>query len=317
VRGPDNKSNGFFIRCLKGLCTPQPSMAYAGPDQIYLTDTITTLAGNSPAFGTGIWHIISGTGGIIDDTLSPTSSFSGLRGIVYLLRWSISNTCGIYSDTVAISFAPVMGQPCPNIPTISYGGQIYNTVLIGTQCWLKDNLNVGTMILSDQEGQLQTDNGIVEKYCVNNDSVNCNIWGGLYEWDEAMQYDSGNSQGICPDGWHIPDNSEWAALSMYLGEQVEAGGKMKSTGTLEEYSGLWHAPNTGATNSSGFTGLPAGTRVWEGYFFRINYAANFWSTSWHTSGTSYYWGLYNNFSFLFLSNTYHMDGLSIRCLKNN
>ncbi len=317
VRGADGKSNGFFIRCMKGLCTPQPSKAFAGPDQIYLTDTITTLAGNSPAFGTGTWHIISGAGGIIDDTLSPNSSFTGLRGIVYLLTWSISNICGTYIDTMAISFAPIMGQPCPDILTISYGGQTYNTVLIGIQCWLKENLNVGTMIISDQEGHLQTDNGIVEKYCPDNDSAKCNLYGGLYEWDEAMQYNSGNMQGICPDGWHIPDNFEWVALEYYLGKQMAAGGKMKSTGSLEEYSGLWHAPNTGATNSSGFTGLPAGIRWYEGGFLHLNYAAEFWSTSWeYTAGGWWYMLIYSS-TLLGSGQGLHMNGLSIRCLKNN
>jgi len=77
------------------------------------------------------------------------------------------------------------GIPCPGIPTVTYQGQVYNTVLIGSQCWLKENLNVGTMINGSQN---QTNNSTIEKYCYDNDPANCDEYGGLYQWDEMMQY---------------------------------------------------------------------------------------------------------------------------------
>jgi len=67
-------------------------------------------------------------------------------------------------------------NPCPNLPAVNYGGKIYNTVQIGTQCWLKENLNIGTMIPVNQDG---SNNGSIEKYCYNNDINNCNVYGGL------------------------------------------------------------------------------------------------------------------------------------------
>jgi uncharacterized protein (TIGR02145 family) len=119
---------------------------------------------------------------------------------------------------------------------------------------MAENLNVGTKINSTSDGQLQTDNEILEKYCYNNDIANCNIYGGMYEWNEAMQYDTTEgAQGICPDGWHIPTDAEWTTLTTFLGGESVAGGKMKEAGFAH-----WYSPNTGATNESGFTGLPGG-----------------------------------------------------------
>ena len=68
--------------------------------------------------------------------------------------------------------------PCPGVPTVTYEGQVYNTIQIFGQCWLKENLNVGTMINGEDE---MTDNGIIEKYCYYNDQANCDTYGGLYQ----------------------------------------------------------------------------------------------------------------------------------------
>jgi len=87
---------------------------------------------------------------------------------------------------------------------VNYGGKAYNTVLIGDQCWLKENLDIGTMITSSP-----SNNGIIEKYCYGNIESNCDIYGGLYQWDEAMQYATiEGAKGICPDGWYIPTLAE-------------------------------------------------------------------------------------------------------------
>lgn len=107
-------------------------------------------------------------------------------------------------------------------------GQTYRTVVIGTQVWMAENLNIGTVIESNGAGALMKDNGIIEKYCWEDEEGNCDgangtmKRGGFYEWQEAMQYWRGQPplpvQGICPDGWHIPSNAEWNTLLNYLGE---------------------------------------------------------------------------------------------------
>lgn len=156
------------------------------------------------------------------------------------------------------------GEPCPGTPTVTDNdGNVYNTVLIGSQCWMKENLNVGTMINNETGGSnndgWQTDNGTIEKWCYDNSTSNCDTYGGLYQWNEMMQYlETPGEQGICPSGWHIPTKEEWTILIDYLGGSYVAGGKMKTTGTIQGGNGLWNEPNTDATNESGYTGIPAG-----------------------------------------------------------
>jgi uncharacterized protein (TIGR02145 family) len=189
-------------------------------------------------------------------------------------------------------------------------GKVYQTVLIGTQCWMKNNLNVGTMINGSQN---QTNNGIIEKYCYNNLQSNGDIYGGLYQWDEIMQYTTtAGTQGICPTGWHIPTDVEWETLVSNLGGQELAGGKMKEVGTVH-----WQAPNTGATNSSGFTGLPAGYRAYTSPFSNIGLYGYFWSSVQYSSGNQA-WdrGLLNTTAQAALYYHLKADGLSVRCLKD-
>ncbi len=130
-------------------------------------------------------------------------------------------------------------------------GKKYKTVQIGSQCWMQENLDFGLMIDGTYS---QTDNDTIEKYCYDNDSLNCGIYGGLYQWNEMMNYLLiPGTKGICPAGWHLPSSEEWTQLSNWLGGLSIAGGKLKETGTLH-----WRSPNTGATNISGFTALPGG-----------------------------------------------------------
>ncbi|MEA3479507.1 MAG: FISUMP domain-containing protein [Bacteroidota bacterium] len=110
---------------------------------------------------------------------------------------------------------------CTGTPTVNYEGQVYNTVQIFNQCWLKENLNVGTMIQGTEE---MTNNGIVEKYCYLNFTSYCEMYGGLYQWHEMMGYDTiSGSQGICPTGWHIPSDEECKVLEGSTDSQFVIG----------------------------------------------------------------------------------------------
>lgn len=134
---------------------------------------------------------------------------------------------------------------------LDYSEQLYSTVQVGNQCWMAENLNAGTQIDSLTG---PSNNGIIEKYCYRDSTSNCEIYGGMYAWDEMMQYStSAGAQGICPSGWHLPEYWEWDTLINYLGGNNVAGGAVKETGTTH-----WTSPNYGATNSSGFTALPGG-----------------------------------------------------------
>jgi hypothetical protein len=97
-------------------------------------------------------------------------------------------------------------HPCNGLDSITYGGQVYHTVEIGRECWMKENLNIGSMISLNAE---PTNNNQIEKYCYGDNPINCTVYGGLYNWDEAMNYDTVElSQGVCPTGWHLPSISE-------------------------------------------------------------------------------------------------------------
>lgn len=95
---------------------------------------------------------------------------------------------------------------------IYYERQIYNTVVIGPFTWLKENLNVGTML--PNAATKGTDNGTIEKHCYNDLETNCDTYGGLYSWNELMQYATADSsQGICPAGWRVPDLDDWHTIN--------------------------------------------------------------------------------------------------------
>ena len=107
-----------------------------------------------------------------------------------------------------------------------------------------------------------------------NNSTNGTTYGKLYNW-----YAVNDPRGLAPTGWHVPTDAEWTTLSTCLGGDAIAGGKMKSIGTIEAGTGLWLAPNTAATNSSGFTGLPGGIRGSDGSSIVIGSHGYWWSST--------------------------------------
>ena len=201
------------------------------------------------------------------------------------------------------------GEPCPGIPTVTdVDGNIYKTVQIGEQCWMKENLKVGTQIKTAYE---MRNNGVIEKYCYNNDTINCSVYGGLYQWDEIMQYSKvPGIQGICPEGWHIPTDEDWSNLANHLGNAYIAGGKMKEEGFFH-----WEFPNYMATNSSGFTALPAGYRLIHGTSTGLNESTLFWSSSTNNLRV-WYRGLHCYKSDLYRFSFDKEYGFSVRCLMD-
>ena len=198
--------------------------------------------------------------------------------------------------------------PCGLPFTDSRNGQVYNTVQIGEQCWMAENLNIGTMINSSID---PANNGEIEKYCYDDNTANCDEYGGLYQWDEMMEYSTiPCSPGICPIGWYIPSIEDMATLSDFLGGEDIAGGKMKETGTAH-----WNPPNTGATNSSGFTGLPGGHIISTEYF-NLGSDCNLWSSS-ETENHYAFFGILTYFNSYFFHDAswFKTHGYSVRCIR--
>ena len=223
------------------------------------------------------------------------------------------------SDTHVFQFA--INIPCPGTPTVEYEGQVYNTIQICGQCWLKENLNVGTMISADNPME---DNEEIEKYCYDDDPANCDTSGGLYQWNETMQYTTTQGvQGICPPGWHIPTDYEWKILEGTVDSQygigdnewngydrgLDAGKNLKST-----YG--W-VNNGNGTDTFGFTGLPAGGCYGgSGGFFNISHHAYIWSSTGNENNTGYYRILFHMFNTIRKENAGWDNGFSVRCLKD-
>ena len=193
-------------------------------------------------------------------------------------------------------------------------GRAYRTVQVGSHCWMAQNMNLGTRI----NGSLgQSNNSIYEKYCYNDLESNCDIYGGLYQWNEMMQYSmTPGVQGICPAGWHLPTDEEYTTLSTLLGGPDEAGGAMKEAGLAH-----WFSPNTGATNSSGFTALPAGIRNYVGAFGAdLGQRGTFWTSTFNEPPTfdcSWNYNLYYNSDGLERNGgAMLVNAFSVRCVKN-
>ena len=229
------------------------------------------------------------------------------------------------NETYTFQFATNI--PCLGTSMVEYEGQVYNTIQIFSQCWLKENLNVGTMINGSQD---QTNNSIKEKYCYDNNPDSCTKYGGLYKWDEMMQYTTQEGvQGLCPPGWHLPTDEEWKVLegavdSQYgIGDPIwnyywergyDAGMNLKTTNG-------WFANGNG-TDMFGFSGLPGGFRITSLVRFYNVCIYSYWWTS-TEFGFFDAWCRILNFAYSGVRRSYysyfgiHKDyGFSVRCLRD-
>ncbi|MEI7980784.1 MAG: FISUMP domain-containing protein [Bacteroidota bacterium] len=337
-----SKSAASTLRCLKNAGSPSATPTVTTTAVSDITQTTATGGGDVTSDGgeavtaRGVCWSTSQNPTIADYITSDgtgtgmfSSSITGLTpNTLYYVRAYATNSVGTgYGDEVSFTTTAGPGTPCPGTPTItdSRDGRVYNTVLIGTQCWMKENLNIGTRI----NGTLQqAEDNIIEKYCYDDNDANCAIYGGLYQWNEMMQYvTTPGIQGICPTGWHIPTDEEWCTVTRFLDPTVNcgvygwsgtnAGGKMKATGTIEDGTGLWYSPNNGATNESGFTAVPAGARSHDMTFDNLGSNSYWWSSTQSNTYNAWDWGLYafNSKSGRGLNGDKNM-GKSVRCLKD-
>jgi uncharacterized protein (TIGR02145 family)/uncharacterized protein (TIGR03067 family) len=222
----------------------------------------------------------------------------------YYWRVSATNNYGTSGWSTVWNFATAggntYGTPCPGVPTVTYSGKTYHTVQIGSQCWLKENLDVGTMIHGSDTAK---NNGIIEKYCQYDDPANCTTYGGLYQWNEAMQYvTTSGTQGICPTSWHIPTIAEYQTLDTIVSND---GNSLKAVGQ-----------DSTSSNTSGFSALLAGVRNIYGSFGLLGFNNYFWSSSKLGAGGAQDMSLNNIESIINFYGSYTDEGYSVRCIKN-
>ncbi len=237
-------------------------------------------------------------------TGSYTSNLTGLTaGTQYYVRAYATNSAGTYYG-FQVSFMSEI-ENCGTISDID--GNTYKTVQIGTQCWMRENLkatkyNDGTGI-PNVNGNPQWAGMRTGAYCwYNNDIGNKAVYGALYNWYAVTTYK------LCPAGWHVPATEEWTLLSNHLGGETVAGGKLKETGTTH-----WQSPNTGATNESGFSGLPGGLRT--DVFKAIGEDGRWWSSTQSAPDNAWHRNLGYDYSSLDRDSHTENLGYSVRCVK--
>ena len=204
----------------------------------------------------------------------------GIRNITWNGEASFPN---YYHEQTRIRITATPNFVCGDQIT-DIDGNVYNTVLIGIQCWMKENL----MTTKDPDGNAIT------RYCYDDDPSNCIIYGGLYNWVTAMDSAASSNnapsgvQGICPDGWHLPSEAEWDALTNYISSQpgLFCGGDpyndAKAIAAQTNWQGSTNTCAIGndlnANNATGFSALPGGHRASNGTYYYAGYISGWWSS---------------------------------------
>ncbi len=267
-----NPANGDSLRCVMtsnlGCVTNNPASSaeiiMSGTLAPIVTftscfDTITTvnakpikLKGGVPLGGT-----YSGPGvNPLTGTFNPAVAGVGTKTITY--TYTNAANCTALAHTHIINY-PLSIVNCGSPITDIRDNKVYPTVQIASQCWLAANLNFGAILASTQD---QRDNCVSEKYCYNDNPINCTNQGGLYQWDELMLYDNTPAdQGFCPPTWHIPTENDWNTLFATFINNGFAGSPLK-------YSGY-----------SGFYALLSGARHLDKSWDFQGFATFFWSST--------------------------------------
>ena len=275
-------------------------------------------------------HTSNGSG-----TGSFTSNITGLTpGTTYYVRAYATNSAGTgYGPQRSFTTTVADGQPCPGAAIVTdYDNNTYNTVKIGDQCWMKENLRTthysnGTSIALGSSTSTST----AYRYYPNNSSSNVSTYGYLYNWKAVMRNSSSSSanpsgvQGICPTGWHVPSDAEWTQLTNYVGSQpqYQCGSSSSNIGKALASTTGWSSStetcavgnNTSTNNATGFSALPAGYYD-SGNYYHFGYNALFWSATEYNDNGAYNRYLFYNYADVHRGYYYKYFGFSVRCVKD-
>jgi len=225
-------------------------------------------------------------------------------------------------DEIPVNDSVAAGDASSSVTDID--GNVYGTVAIGDQVWMKENLKTTHYQNGDPIPNVADNtqwNGLstgARCYYGNDSAANALTYGAMYNF-----FSVADSRQICPSGWHVPSDAEWKELEIYIGmSQVDAdntgyrgtdeGGKLKEDGLTH-----WNTPNTGATNETGFTALPGGCRTPDGSFASVGDGINFWSSTEYNSNNPWYRGLYySNSQIARYNHNEKYYGFSVRCVNN-
>lgn len=223
-------------------------------------------------------------------------------GIIFLPMMPVLTGC----DPDHSPAPPVVTDP---VTVTDIDGNVYTTVRIGTQLWTVENLrttryNDGAGITTGLSNTAWGDATTGAYAIYADDNTNNTIYGKLYNWHAV------NTGKLAPAGWHIPSRAEWDVLVDYLGGTSQAGGSMKST------SSLWIAPNSGASNNSGFSALPGGWKGSGGNYSLIGASAYWWASSERNVASGDYLRVDNDLAGAAGNAAVKQFGYAVRCVKD-
>ena len=265
-----------------------------------------------------------------------TATITGLTpNTTYYVRAYATNSQGTaYGNEMSFTTVNSPGQPCPGAATVTdIDNNNYNTVQIGNQCWMKENLRTtryanGTTIPLGTITSTTTS----YRYAPNNDASIVPIYGYLYNWSAVMHGASSSAsnpsgvQGICPTGWHVPSDAEWTQLTNYVGSQTQYQCNNSSSNIAKAlaFTTEWgSSTNTCAVgnnpisnNATGFSALPAGAYDYGGYYGGFGYSAFFWSATEGSDFYAYGRNLYYDYAYVGRSSYSRNLGFSVRCVRD-
>ena len=251
----------------------------------------------------------SGTG-------SYTSNITSLSaGITYYVRAYATNTAGTaYGNEISFSTLNLLTD---------IDGNAYDTVVIGTQVWMSKNLRVskyrnGDPIPTNLNNTVWQNDTSGAYAIYNNTTTNDSIYGKLYNW-----YAVADPRGLCPVGWHVPSDAEWQTLETALGmpaaelnNQGSRGSAQNVGGKMKSVSPLWLSNNAGATNSSGFAGLPGGNRNNIITYFGIGDDGYWWSSTQVSTTNAWFRNLNYSMGYVYRNYLNKSYGFSVRCVRD-
>lgn len=304
------------------ILPPAPTAGTHVPSQTYITWNWNT---NEVATGYK-WNTTNNYETAADMVSSTTKVETALTCETNYTRymWAYNNLGHSGSVTLNQSTLDCFVFNCGDPFTDTRDSKAYTTILIGDQCWMAENLSIGTRI---DGNEVQTNNSIIEKYCYDNNNSNCDVYGGLYQWDEMMQYSiSSGAQGICPAGWHIPTEDEWNTLNNFVSNKLNwiCNNNPTSNAKALASSINWEVSlfscavgnNQALNNSSGFAGMPSGFKNYGNAFYNMTNFGWWWSSTQQNLFEAWYRNLTKDNDFFIRGYNVKHFGFSVRCLKD-
>ncbi|MEI6899660.1 MAG: FISUMP domain-containing protein, partial [Bacteroidota bacterium] len=291
VKGVNSCGSGPISNNLVVTVNPRPVVTYTScNDSVTTTDAVPfKIKGGIPLGG-----VYTGAG-VVPATGIFYPAVAGIGTHAILFTYNNMYSCS-NSATKQIKVVSSQIFNCGELLTDVRDNLVYPSVLIGTQCWMAENLNHGNMISS---AQMQRDNCFIEKYCYNNTASICSSSGALYQWDEIMRYETTQGiQGLCPPGWHIPTELDWHILFKYYISNGFAGSPLKFSGY------------------SGYNALLSGVRFLNKQYDFDAFSTFLWSSTQrsYTKAWAHAMNSYNpSVSYYPGAKT---DAFSVRCLKD-